>query len=185
MNTTLNVFAAAKQNATTTTAKKTTKDRINFKTEINTKRWAEIKDLMDDLEAEKKAIEYDIKQLAKDKVCELDKIESFTLNANVMVIPMDKYTVLNADTVSLVDESIVETTTTFSFNEVLLARYMDVISEAIGSLDIPDEDKAVLIQAKTSHKIKSGTLALLPAKNKEDRADFLGLINPIIMLKKA
>lgn len=106
--------------------------------------------------------------------------------ATVMYVPSDKYISLNADRadalVSKYGDDIVEEKTTFAFDNDMIEKYGEVLSNLImNSNDISDDDKERIIKATTTFSVAKGTI---------DRMTQFGSVNevmdeikPVISLK--
>lgn len=106
--------------------------------------------------------------------------------AQVMFIPQDKYISINADRAeSLRDEfgdSIVEETTTFSFDETMIEKYGEVLSQLIEqSSDIDEADKDKIIKAVSKFTIAKGTIDVMKGFGKIN--EVMDAIKPVVMLK--
>jgi hypothetical protein len=106
--------------------------------------------------------------------------------ATVMYVPSDKYISLNADRADTLigkyGDDIIEEKTTFAFDNDMIEKYGEVLSNLIMSCnDISDDDKERIIKATTTFSVAKGTI---------DRMNQYGSINevmdeikPVISLK--
>lgn len=159
-------------------------------------RLQQVRNDFDNLEAEKKMLEGEIKAIGVEKFCDMfqrNKVrpDSFILRGekggSMMVLPMDKYINLAEETAARLHakygEKIVDTAQTFTFNPVLLNKYMEQIGEAIAGLDIPDEDKAGLLYQETKYSVRKGTIDHLSEYG--NVMEVFGEISPVVQLKNA
>lgn len=199
--TAVNVFASATKKESAST-KRTEKPRFIIAEQdvpgISQKlvRLQGVRNEMDNLEAERKMLEGEVKSLGIDKWCsEYQKVrhrpESFVLAGEkggaIMVLPMDKYCSLNdvaaAHLMSKYGEGLVEKTTTYSFNPDLLNKYMGEIAAAIAECAIPDEDKAALLFSETKFSVRKGAIDQL--HNFGNVQEVFTEIAPVVQLKNA
>lgn len=106
--------------------------------------------------------------------------------AQVMFIPQDKYISINADRAESLREefgdSIVEETTTFSFDESMIEKYGEVLSQLIEqSSDIDEADKDKIIKAVSKFTIAKGTIDVMKGFGKIN--EVMDAIKPVVMLK--
>lgn len=106
--------------------------------------------------------------------------------AQVMFIPQDKYISINADRAESLREefgdSIVEETTTFSFDETMIEKYGEVLSQLIEqSSDIDEADKDKIIKAVSKFTIAKGTIDVMKGFGKIN--EVMDAIKPVVMLK--
>jgi hypothetical protein len=106
--------------------------------------------------------------------------------ATVMYVPSDKYISLNADRADTLigkyGDDIIEEKTTFAFDNDMIEKYGEVLSNLIMKCnDISDDDKERIIKATTTFSVAKGTI---------DRMNQYGSINevmdeikPVISLK--
>lgn len=109
--------------------------------------------------------------------------------AQVMFLPMDKYITVNADRADQLREqygdSIVEEVTTFAFDNEMVDKYGEVISNLIENCDdIDDSDKAKIIKAVTKFNVTKGTIDNL-LKYDNDVKDVMEAVKPVVALKGA
>jgi hypothetical protein len=80
--------------------------------------------------------------------------------------------------------SIVETTTAYGFDGDVLARNLEAIEKAIEGADMPDEDKAALITATVSRRLRSGLLDEVRHVPVDRVDEVLQSLQPQIQLRK-
>jgi hypothetical protein len=188
---TKNLFSSAKSVAPKTVAKKDEKVRINlndsdfftkvYKLEI-------LQDRMKSDKAQADMIADEIKDLSKEEWVRLYEktgknpgsifVESIVNEqvAQVLYVPSDKYITVNADKAEVLIEKygqdIIEEKTTFSFDNDMIEKYGEVLSNLImSSKSISDSDKEKIIKASTSYSISKGTI---------DKMKFYGPIGEIM-----
>lgn len=86
-----------------------------------------------------------------------------TDTAQVMFVPNDKYISINetraADLIEQYGDEIVTEDTKFSFDQAMVEKYGEIISQLIENSDeIDEEDKAKIIKATTIYSIRKGTI---------------------------
>lgn len=106
--------------------------------------------------------------------------------AQVMYVPSDKYITINKDRAeSLIEtygEDIVEESTTFQFDNAMIEKYGEVLSNLIESCDeIADADKEKIIKAVTTFSIAKGTIDKMKTYGDVDM--IVEEIKPVISLK--
>lgn len=141
----------------------------------------------------------ELKDLAKDKWADLYEEtnrnpESVMIvqdnedgnTAQFMFVPTDKYITINEDRAEeLKDtygEDIVEEKTTFSFDETMIEKYGEVLSELIENSDeIEDKDKEKIIKATTSYSVAKGTISKF--KEYGEVVEMMETVKPVIAIK--
>jgi hypothetical protein len=108
--------------------------------------------------------------------------------ARVMFIPTDKYITINADRaeqlIEQFDDTIVEESTTFAFDNDMVDKYGEIISKLIEmSDDIDEDDKGKIIKAVTKFSVKKGTIDKFSEYG--DVQDVMEAVKPVISLKSA
>ena len=79
-------------------------------------------------------------------------------------------------------DSIVEETTTFSFDETMIEKYGEVLSQLIEqSSDIDEADKDKIIKAVSKFTIAKGTIDVMKGFGKIN--EVMDAIKPVVMLK--
>jgi hypothetical protein len=109
----------------------------------------------------------------------------------VMFVPTDGYIKIGEDRatqlVETFGEDIVEEKTTFAFDNEMVDKYGEIISQLIeSSTDISDDDKERIIKATTTFNIKKGSIDKLKELSNDadmDIADILEEVKPIIAIK--
>lgn len=193
MATTTNIFATAKK--VEKSVKKVAEKEVIIMPQLEDKvaQFNAIKGQLDNLEASKKMLEGDIKELGRKEFCRLFgrtkvKPESFVIQdkegAKVLFMAVDKYTLVSDEKKEMMAQiapELVEETTTFGFDPEVLARNLEAISEAIQNSSMSADDKANLIVATQTTSIKKGAIDRLGQYAEVEQ--MFGLINPICMLK--
>ncbi len=191
---TTTLFAKAKATAPATTGAKT-KEKVVVPVELGDK-LTELQDVREQIEvlkAKEEMLAGDVKPVAKDAFLKLMKInqarpDSFILESQggkILVIMQDKYLKITETKEKTLAEyglsELIEEKTIFSFNPALLEKYEAQISEAISQMDIPDVDKAAMIEAKVEKNVKKGTIERLPSYENPELV--FSLIEPVVQLK--
>lgn len=198
---TKNLFSKAKSTAPKTSAKKDEKTRIDlndpdfftkvYKLEI-------LQDRMKSDKAQADLISDEIKELSKEEWVRLYEktgknpgsifVESIVNEqvAQVMFVPSDKYLTVTSEKAEVLTEKfgldIVEEKTVFSFDNDMIEKYGEVLSNLImSSDDISDSDKDKIIKASTSYSISKGTIDKM--KSYGVVSEVMEEIKPVISLK--
>jgi hypothetical protein len=188
---TKNLFSSAKSVAPKTAVKKDEKVRVNlndpdfftkvYKLEI-------LQDRMKSDKAQSDMLADEIKDLSKEEWVRLYEktgknpgsifVESIVNEqvAQVMFVPSDRYITVSPDKAEVLVEKygqdIIEEKTTFSFDNDMIEKYGEVLSNLIMSSDsISDSDKEKIIKASTTYSISKGTI---------DKMKFFGPIGEIM-----
>ena len=108
----------------------------------------------------------------------------------VMFLPMDKYITINADRAEQLrdqfGEDIVEETTTFAFDNEMVDKYGEVISNLIEMSDeISEADKVKIIKAVTKFTVAKGTIDKLKTYGDNDVYSVMEAVKPVVALKGA
>jgi len=191
--TTTNLFATATKVKETT--KKTDKKVIQAPILGNkVQRYAELKQTIDSATGELKMIEGDIKAVGKDlfmkeyrsqkSTPDNFKIQDDSGNA-CMLIVMDKYTAVDENKASILDQfdGLLTETIVYKFNAELVEKYGAILSELIlNCADIDDLDKGNLISGEKTFSVTKGSIDRLMQYDNPDQV--FELINPIVSLKK-
>ena len=133
---------------------------------------ATLKEQIDKLEAEIKDADGYVRELGMTEFSNLiertgKRESSFIMaseqGASVMVVVQDKYKSINEERASYLKETygedIVDESTEFKFNNEVLERNQEVISELIETFDkISDRDKDTLIMGVTKYSVKKGLI---------------------------
>jgi hypothetical protein len=197
-----NLFAKAKSTAATkTTDKKDSKVRINVDDVTFFEKIQTLESLQDRMKSDKaKAdmISDEIKDLGKEKWSEMYQktgrnpgsvmLESRAAGdtAQVMFVPSDKYISLTGEKAEALreefGEEIVEEKTTFAFDNDMIEKYGEILSNLIEGCDeISDEDKGKIIKAVTVFSVAKGTIDVM--KNYGQVSDVMEQVKPVIALK--
>jgi hypothetical protein len=197
-----NLFAKAKSTATTkTTDKKDSKTRINIADPSFFEKIQILESLQDRMKSDKaKAdmISDELKDLGKEKWSEMYQktgrnpgsvmLESRVGEdtAQVMFVPSDKYISLTGEKAEALreefGEDIVEEKTTFAFDNDMIEKYGEVLSNLIEGCDeISDEDKGKIIKAVTAFSVAKGTIDVM--KNYGQVSEVMEQVKPVIALK--
>ena len=141
----------------------------------------------------------ELKDLAKDKWADLyeetnKNPESVMIvqdnedgdTAQFMFVPTDKYITINEDRAEELKDTygdeIVEEKTTFSFDETMIEKYGEVLSELIENSDeIEDKDKEKIIKATTSYSVAKGTISKF--KEYGEVVEMMETVKPVIAIK--
>jgi translation elongation factor EF-G len=199
-----NLFKKAKENGTTTTAAaKPAKVEVvlNDKSlEATIKRLAKVQEEQDSLATEANDLTGIIKPVMVEQFTKLYNETgaypgSFNLkagSASLMVIPTDKYIVIDKDRAELMQKqygpNIVEEKDTYILDAAMVEKYGDIISKLIEKCkDIPDEDKEKLIKVETKRTIRKGTIQRLFVDFKKFTGNKMGNlledIKPVFQMK--
>ena len=186
-----NLFNKAKTTAPKTAAKKDEKVRVNLNDPDFFTKVYKLEILQDRMKSDKAQADMladEIKDLSKEEWVRLYEktgknpgsifVESIVneQTAQVMFVPSDKYITVNPDKADVLVEKygqdIIEEKTTFSFDNDMIEKYGEVLSNLImGCNDISDSDKEKIIKASTSYSISKGTI---------DKMKFFGPIGEIM-----
>jgi len=106
--------------------------------------------------------------------------------AQVMFVPSDKYISLTGEKAEALreefGEDIVEEKTTFAFDNDMIEKYGEVLSNLIEGCDeISDEDKGKIIKAVTAFSVAKGTIDVM--KNYGQVSEVMEQVKPVIALK--
>jgi len=110
--------------------------------------------------------------------------------ASIMFVPSDRYIKCDENRFNDLKDSygddVVTEKTEFVLNPILVDKYGEVLSNLIeNSLDINDDDKSELIQAKVTYSVSKGSIEKAFTWGKGKVADFISDIQPIFALKGA
>jgi hypothetical protein len=197
---TKNLFSAAKSVAPKTKVKDE-KVRINLNDADFFEKVNLLEDLQDRMKSDKAQADMlsdEIKDLSKEEWVRLYEktgknpgsihVESKVgdQTATVMYVPSDKYITLNADKADQLIEKfgqdIVEEKTTFAFDNDMIEKYGEVLSNLIMSSNkISDDDKERIIKATTSYSVAKGTIDRMRAYGSV--SEMMDEIRPVISLK--
>lgn len=188
------LFAKAKAAAPKSDAKAATKIIVPVQLGDDLKDLQDKRGQVESLKADIAMLEGSIKPVACREFLNLmrkqgRRPDSFILQSagsNMLVIIQDKYLKMNeTKEKALIDNKlteVIEETTSFSFDAVLLTKHEEAISKAIeGIKSMTKEEKEALIVPVVEKTVKKGTLDLLPKFKNPDLA--FQLIEPVIQLK--
>lgn len=164
------------------------------------KKYQELQKRMSSDKEEADAINEKLKNLAKEKWIELYTSEksnpgTVIVEQNIlddisrlMLVPTEKYVTLNQKNVGKIMDKygndMVETSTTYSFNNDIIVKYSKVITKFIKeSEDIDEDDKKKLIQANTTYSIKKGTIDKFTDFEDVEVTEILEDLKPVFQLK--
>jgi hypothetical protein len=201
MATTKNLFSKAKSTAPKSSAKKDEKVRINLNDADFFDKISMLESLQDRMKSDKAQADMladEIKDLSKEEWVRLyDKtgknpgsifVESILdgKTAQVMFVPSDKYITVTQDRAEVLVEKygqdIVEEKTTFSFDNDMIEKYGEVLSNMImNSREISDSDKERIIKASTSYSIAKGTIDKMNSYGNIN--EVMDEIKPVVSLK--
>jgi len=194
-----NLFAAAKENGSTKA--KVEKHEVVEMPQFS-KTLAQLEDIdakMAELTAKRAILDEEIREAGKEAMISLyEKKGSFPGTLKIVAgersfqfITSDKYLKVDkdryAELVKMFGEEIAEEKTRFFFNNAILEKYQDVISDMIlKNKKIADEDKAKLIESETTYTVKKGTisnLAMIAKKYKANVQRMIEEVKPIFSVK--
>lgn len=140
-------------------------------------------------EGKKKIAEGELKPVAIEmylKECKIQKrhIGSFLLG-DILVMVQDKYGTLDESVAEVVAENfpdIIEKSTEYLFDQEILAKYFNEISEALQDSEIPVEDLEKLILAKEKISVKKGAINTLPTYG-DKMTELFNTISPQVAFK--
>jgi hypothetical protein len=198
---TKNLFSKAKTSAPKTAAKKDEKVRINLNDPDFFTKIYKLEILQDRMKSDKVQADMlsdEIKELSKEEWVRLYEktgknpgsifVESVIneQTAQVMFVPSDKYLTVTPDKADVLIEKygqdIVEEKTTFSFDNDMIEKYGEVLSNLIMKCDdISDFDKEKIIKASTSFSISKGTIDCMKSFGSVN--EVMEEIKPVISLK--
>jgi hypothetical protein len=173
-----NLFNKAKTTAPKAAAKKDEKVRVNLNDPDFFTKVYKLEILQDRMKSDKAQADMladEIKDLSKEEWVRLYEktgknpgsifVESIVneQTAQVMFVPSDKYITVSPDKAEVLvekyGEDIIEEKTTFSFDNDMIEKYGEVLSNLIMSCDdISDSDKEKIIKASTAYSISKGTI---------------------------
>lgn len=197
----MNLFAKAQKSQPVKKTAKDSKTRITVDTPDFFENIQDLEMLSKRMKSDKAKYDLiadEVKDIARDKWADQFEVEgknpgSVMLEsvvdgdtAQVMFIAQDKYITINEERANDLSEKygddIVTEDTTYSFDNRMIAKYGEVLSNLIMSSDeISDEDKVKIIKATTKYSVAKGTI---------DKLDNYGSVNevmtevrPVVMLK--
>jgi hypothetical protein len=187
-----NLFAAAKENGSTKA--KVEKHEIVEMPQF-AKTLAKLEDIdtkMAELAATREILDSEIREAGKDAMINLyEKKGAFPGTLKIVAgersfqfITSDKYLKVDkdryAELVEMFGQEIAEEKTRYFFNNAILEKYQDVISDMIlKNKKIADEDKAKLIESETTYTVKKGTINNLATLGKKFKANVQRMIEEV------
>jgi hypothetical protein len=159
----------------------------------------ELNDTMKSAKAKADLISDELKGIAKDKWVELyqdtkKNPESVMIvqenemgdTAQFMFVPTDRYITINEERAEELKEEygdeIVDEKTTFSFDDLMIEKYGEILSEMIENCDeIPDKDKEKIIKATTTYTVAKGTIDKFLVYG--EAAELMETVKPVVALK--
>ena len=106
--------------------------------------------------------------------------------AQFMFVPTDRYITINEERAEELKEEygdeIVDEKTTFSFDDLMIEKYGEILSEMIENCDeIPDKDKEKIIKATTTYTVAKGTIDKFLVYG--EAAELMETVKPVVALK--
>jgi hypothetical protein len=107
-------------------------------------------------------------------------------NSHVMFMVTDKYITINADRAEELKDAygddIVDEKTTFSFDDTMIEKYGEILSELIENCDeIPTKDKEKIIKAQTTYTVAKGTIDKFLVYG--EVAELMETVKPVVAIK--
>lgn len=198
----MNLFSKAKKVAPKTTTKASdSKPRMTVEDPTffdKIEKLQKLNDEMKSAKAQADMISDEVREISKEKWVELYEekgknpgsimveAKNGLDTAQVMFIPQDKYITINEEKAEfLVEEygdSVVEEITTFSFDDKMIEKYGEVLSNLImGSDEIDEADKEKIIKATTKFSVAKGTIDDFAKLG--EVAELMEAVRPVVMLK--
>jgi len=187
-----NLFAAAKENGTSKT-KVEKHEVVNMpKFSKTLEQMEKIDAQMAELAATREILDSEIREAGKAAMIKLyeekgafpgtlkivagERSFQFITSDKYLKVDKDRY----AELVEMFGPEIAEEKTRFFFNNAILEKYQDVISDMIlKNKKIADEDKAKLIESETTYTVKKGTINNLYAIAKKYKANVQRMIEEV------
>lgn len=155
-------------------------------------RIAELTEKFDSIEAELKMLKGEIKDdirpvyldVYKDEKKQPESFKIFSgKSAKLLVMVIDRYLKVEGSKIDALKAfpDVLSTTTTYTLNPEVMAKYSPQIGAALMSAEIPDEVKGNLLLSETKHEVKKGTISRLLQYDNPDA--LFQVIEPIIQLK--
>lgn len=186
-----NLFTSAKKTAPVKEAKsKVVSLAVSSDLELHIKAYKEAKSQCKNWEAKLTIEDGFIKEKARELYLNEYKkqgrnIGSFKL-CEVVISVQDRYPKMSDEIASIVAKNfpdVIDKDTEYVFNQEILRKYIDEISDALQSAkDIPEEELALLIEAKDTINVKKGTIDTL-AQYGDQMTDLFCAIAPIISMR--
>ena len=197
----MNLFSKAKETSPKTTKATNAKPRLTVDDPTffgKIEKLQELNDTLKSAKAQADLISDEVKEISKEKWAEFytDKgrnpgsvmieAKKGLDTAQVMFIPQDKYITINEEKADFLreeyGESVVEEATTFSFDNAMIEKYGEVLSNLImGSDEIAEADKGKIIKAVTKFSVAKGTIDELTKLGPV--TEVMEAVKPVIMLK--
>ena len=116
----------------------------------------------------------------------LEQVNSNDDTAQLMMVPSDKYITINEERAEELKEEygdeIVDEKTTFSFDDLMIEKYGEILSEMIENCDeIPEKDKEKIIKATTTYTVAKGTIDKFLVYG--EAAELMETVKPVVALK--
>jgi hypothetical protein len=107
-------------------------------------------------------------------------------NGQFMFIPTDRYITITEsradDLIEMYGEDIVEEKTSFSFDNLMIEKYGEILSQLIeNSFEIDEDDKEKIIKAVTTYSVAKGTIDNF--KKYGDVQEVMESTRPVVSLK--
>ena len=184
-----NLFSSAKKKEKKETKSDTLSLPVTPELEKQLNDYTEAKAQFKTWEGKKKIAEGEIKSHAIElylKECKAQKrhIGSFKLGP-VTVSVQDRYTTLDENVAQALTKNfpdVIETSTEYSFDQVILKKYINEISEALQNAGIPEQDLEALILSTEVTNVKKGAIDTL-ASYGEKMGDLFQAISPVISFR--
>lgn len=198
-----NLFAKAKKSAPAKTTKaKEQKVRLEVEDPSffdNVKKLEELQDTLKSAKAKADLISDELKGIAKEKWADLYQDtkrnpESVMIvqeneagdTAQFMFVPTDKYITINEERAEELKDQygddIVEEKTSFSFDDSMIEKYGEILSNLIEECDeIPEKDKEKIIKATTTYTVAKGTIDKFTQYG--DVYELIETVKPVVAIK--
>lgn len=159
----------------------------------------ELQDTLKSAKAKADLITDELKGIAKEKWVELyqdtkKNPESVMIvqentagdTAQFMMVPSDKYITITEERAEELKDAygddIVDEKTTFAFDDVMIEKYGEILSELIENCDqIPDKDKEKIIKATTTFSVAKGTIDKFLVYG--EVAELMETVKPVVAIK--
>ncbi len=198
-----NLFAKAKKSAPAKTTK-AKEQKVRLEVEDpgffdNVKKLEELQDTLKSAKAKADLISDELKGIAKEKWADLYQDtkrnpESVMIvqeneagdTAQFMFVPTDKYITINEERAEELKEQygddIVEEKTSFSFDDSMIEKYGEILSNLIEECDeIPEKDKEKIIKATTTYTVAKGTIDKFTQYG--DVYELIETVKPVVAIK--
>ncbi len=198
-----NLFAKAKKSAPAKTTK-AKEQKVRLEVEDpgffdNVKKLEELQDTLKSAKAKADLISDELKGIAKEKWADLYQDtkrnpESVMIvqeneagdTAQFMFVPTDKYITINEERAEELKDQygddIVEEKTSFSFDDSMIEKYGEILSNLIEECDeIPEKDKEKIIKATTTYTVAKGTIDKFTQYG--DVYELIETVKPVVAIK--